>query len=60
MRRDLILRGGRVLRFGAEQPELMDIRIATSGRIEAVGVSLAVPDTAEIRELGGQLVVPAL
>ncbi|MDB5637356.1 MAG: codA 4 [Bradyrhizobium sp.] len=60
MRRDLILRGGRVLRFGAERPELMDIKIATSGRIEAIGASLPVPDTAEIRDLGGQLVVPAL
>jgi cytosine deaminase len=60
MRRDLILRGGRVLRFGAERPELMDIKIAASGRIEAIGASLAVPDTVEIRELGGQLVVPGL
>jgi cytosine deaminase len=38
----------------------MDIKIATSGRIESIGASLAVPDTAETRELGGQLVVPAL
>jgi cytosine deaminase len=60
MRRDLILRGGCVLRFGAERPELMDIKIAASGRIEAIGASLAVPDTVEIRELDGQLVVPAL
>jgi cytosine deaminase len=60
MRRDLILRGGRVLRFGAEQPELVDIRIGTNGRIEAIGPSLPVPDAAAIKELGGQLVVPAL
>jgi cytosine/creatinine deaminase len=60
MHHDLILRGGRVLRFGAERPELMDIKIAASGRIEAIGTSLPVPDAAAIRELGGQLVVPAL
>jgi cytosine deaminase len=60
MRRDLILRGGRVLRFGAQRPELMDIRIAASGRIEAIGASLPVPDAAAILELGGRLVVPGL
>jgi cytosine deaminase len=60
MRRDLILRGGRVLRFGAERPELIDIRIGASGRIETIGASLPADDAATIRELGGQLVVPGL
>jgi cytosine/creatinine deaminase len=60
MRRDLILRGGHVLRFGAEQPELLDIKIAASGRIEAIGASLPVHDGVAIHDLGGQLVVPAL
>jgi cytosine deaminase len=60
MRRDLILRGGRVLRFGAQRPELLDIKIAASGRIEAIGASLPVPDAAAILELDGQLVVPGL
>jgi cytosine deaminase len=60
MSRDLILRGGRVLRFGAERPELLDIRIAPSGRIEAISASLPAPAGATLQELGGQLVVPAL
>jgi cytosine deaminase len=60
MRRDLILRGGRVLRFGAEQAELVDIRIGANGRIKTIGASLPADDAALVRELGGQLVVPAL
>jgi cytosine deaminase len=60
MRRDLILRGGRVLRFGANSAEPMDIKIGKSGRIEAIGAALPITDGVEVRELGGQLVVPGL
>jgi cytosine/creatinine deaminase len=60
MRRDLILRGGRVLRFGAKELETLDIRIGAGGRIEAIGASLAAPDAAEVREVGERMVVPGL
>jgi cytosine/creatinine deaminase len=60
MRRDLILRGGRVLRFGAKELETLDIRIGAGGRIEAIGASLATTDAAEVREVGERMVVPGL
>jgi cytosine deaminase len=60
MRRDLILRGGRVLRFGAKGLETLDIRIGTNGRIAAIGALLAATDADEVREVGGPLVVPGL
>jgi cytosine deaminase len=60
MRRDLILRGGRVLRSGAESLETLDIKIGPSGRIEALGASVPATDTADVRDLHGQLVVPGL
>ena len=60
MRRDLILRGGRVLRSGAKELETLDIRIGTNGRIAAIGALLAATDADEVREVGGQLVVPGL
>ena len=59
MRRPLILRGGRVLRFGAAAPEALDVRIGGDGRIAEVGSSL--PDSdAEIFDVDGQLVLPGL
>jgi cytosine deaminase len=60
MRRDLILRGGRILRFGAKEPETLDVRIGRSGRIEAIGASLPATDADEVREVGGQMVVAGL
>jgi len=59
MQRDLILRGGRVLRFGAAEPELADIRIDTQGRIAAIGPDLPEAD-AEVLALEKRLVLPGL
>jgi cytosine deaminase len=59
MRRPLILRGGRVLRFGADAPEALDIRIGADGRIAELGPSLPAGD-AEILAVDGQLVLPGL
>jgi cytosine/creatinine deaminase len=59
MRRSLILRGGRVLRFGAAAPEHVDIRIDSNGRIADIGPSLPAGD-AEILPVDGQLVLPGL
>jgi cytosine deaminase len=59
MRRPLILRGGRVLRFSADAPEALDIRIGADGRIAEVGPSLPAGD-AEILAVDGQLVLPGL
>ena len=59
MRRPLILRGGRVLRFGAAEPERLDIRIGGDGHIADIGQSLPGGD-AEIFALDGQLVLPGL
>jgi cytosine/creatinine deaminase len=59
MRRDLILRGGRVLRAGATHPEALDIRIGGDGRIAAIAPQL--PDAeAEVLALDGRLVLPGL
>ena len=59
MRRHLILRGGRVLRYGAAAPEALDIRIGGDGRIADIGAALDEGD-AEVLPLDGQLVVPGL
>jgi cytosine/creatinine deaminase len=59
MQRDLILRGGRVLRFGAAEPQLVDIRIDAQGRIAAIGLDLPEAD-AEILALDNRLVLPGL
>src|ERR1700748_951737 len=59
MRRPLILRGGRVLRFGAAALEALDIRIGSDGRIAEIGPSLP-DDGAEILAVDGQLVLPGL
>jgi cytosine deaminase len=59
MRRPLILRGGRVLRFGATAPERLDLRIGSSGRIAEIAPSLPEAD-AEILTVDGQLVLPGL
>lgn len=59
MRRRLLLRGGRVLRFGAATPEWLDIRIGGDGRIADIGPTLPDGD-AEILALDGQLVLPGL
>jgi cytosine/creatinine deaminase len=59
MRRSLVLCGGRVLRFGATAPEILDIRIGRDGRIADIAPSLR-EDDAEILHLGGQLVLPGL
>jgi len=59
MRRHLILRGGRVLRYGAAAPEPFDIRIDSHGRIADIGVALPEGD-AEVVALDGRLVLPGL
>jgi cytosine/creatinine deaminase len=59
MRRPLILRGGRALRYGAATPERLDIRIGGDGRIAEIGPSLPEGD-AEILAVDGQLVLPGL
>jgi cytosine/creatinine deaminase len=59
MRRPLMIRGGRVLRFGAATPERLDIRIGGDGRIADIGPSLPAGD-AEVLSLDGQLVLPGL
>jgi cytosine deaminase len=59
MRTPLLLRGGRVLRFGAGTPELLDIRIGRDGRIADIGPSLP-SGGAEVLSLAGQLVLPGL
>src|SRR5277367_3554525 len=57
--RDLILRGGRVLRAGAAQLEPLDIRVSGDGRIAAIAPQL--PDAeAEVLALDGRLVLPGL
>jgi cytosine/creatinine deaminase len=59
MRRQLILRGGRVLRTGAAELEPLDIRIGGDGRIAEIGPSL-LPGDAEVLPVDGQLVLPGL
>jgi cytosine/creatinine deaminase len=59
MRKPLLLRGGRVLRFGAAMPEPLDIRIGSDGRVADIGPSLPSAD-AEILSVAGQLVLPGL
>jgi cytosine/creatinine deaminase len=59
MRRPLMIRGGRVLRYGAAAPEALDIRIGSDGRIAEIGPSLPDGD-AEFLALDGQLVLPGL
>lgn len=59
MRRPLILRGGRVLRYGAATPEPLDIRIGGDGRIADIAPSLPEGD-AGILSVDGQLVLPGL
>jgi cytosine/creatinine deaminase len=59
MRRPLMIRGGRVLCFGAATPEVLDIRIGGDGRIDGIGPSLPDGD-AEILAVDGQLVLPGL
>jgi cytosine/creatinine deaminase len=59
MSRDLILRGGRVLRYGAIMPEVLDVRIGGNGRIAAIAPNLPEGD-AQVCALDGQLVLPGL
>jgi cytosine deaminase len=59
MRRDLLLRGGRVLRAGAMHPEPLDVRIGGDGRIAAIASQLPDAD-AEVLLLDGRLVLPGL
>ena len=59
MRRPLMIRGGRVLRFGAAAPEFLDIEIGSDGRIAEIGPSLPEGD-AETLAVDGQLVLPGL
>lgn len=48
-----------MLRFGAAEPERLDVRIGGDGRIADIGPSLPQGD-AEVRALDGQLVLPGL
>ena len=59
MRRPVMIRGGRVLRFGAAALEALDIKIGGDGRIAEIGPSLPDGD-AEILAVDGQLVLPGL
>ncbi|WP_213769394.1 amidohydrolase family protein [Bradyrhizobium sp. dw_78] len=59
MARDLILRGGRVLRAGASQPEFLDVRIGAEGRVLAIAPQLS-GEGAELIALDGRLVLPGL
>jgi cytosine deaminase len=59
MRRHLILRGARVLRYRAAELEPLDIRIGGDGRIAEIGPSL-LPGDAEVLPVDGQLVLPGL
>src|ERR1700727_414909 len=59
MRRPLMIRGGRALRYGAATPELLDMRIGSDGRVAEIGPSLPAGD-AEVLSLDGQLVLPGL
>jgi cytosine/creatinine deaminase len=59
MRRDVILRGGRVLSAGAAAPEPLEIRIGSDGRIAAIAPALP-DDDAQVLALDGQLVLPGL
>jgi cytosine deaminase len=59
MSRPLMIRGGRVLRYGAATPERLDIRIGSDGRIAEIGPSLPAGD-AETLTVDGQLVLPGL
>jgi cytosine deaminase len=59
MSRDLILRGGRVLRYGATTPEALDVRIGGNGRIVAIAPDLPQGDV-QVYALDGQLVLPGL
>jgi len=58
-RRDLILRGGRVLCAGSAMPEPVEIRIGGNGRIAAIAPVLPDGD-AQVCALDGQLVLPGL
>lgn len=59
MRRPVMIRGGRVLRFGAAAPEALDVRIGGDGRIAEIGPALPDGD-AEILAVDGRLVLPGL
>jgi cytosine/creatinine deaminase len=59
MSRNLILRGGRVLRAGSAMPEPLDVRIGANGRIAAIAPALPEGD-AQVCALDGQLVLPGL
>jgi cytosine/creatinine deaminase len=59
MRRDLILRGGRVLCSGSAMPEPLEVRIGGNGRIVAIAPVLPEGD-AQVCALDGQLVLPSL
>jgi cytosine/creatinine deaminase len=59
MKRDLILRGGRVLQAGASQPEALDILIGSDGRILAIAPQVS-REGAKVLALDGRLVTPGL
>src|SRR3981081_2513761 len=59
MSRDLILRGGRVLRAGSAMPEALDVRSGGNGRIVAIAPDQPDGD-AQVCVLDGQLVLPGL
>ncbi|HEY2184427.1 MAG TPA: amidohydrolase family protein, partial [Xanthobacteraceae bacterium] len=56
----LILKGGRVLRPGANAPEPLDIAIGRDGRIVAVAPALADVSAESTLDLADKLVVPGL
>lgn len=58
--RPILLRGGRIVRTGEKQPELLDILVDTNGRIAAIGGSQCAVTDVENIDLQGKLVVPGL
>ena len=53
----LLLRGGRLVPGDGQAPRRADLLIQ-AGRITEIGADLPVPDSAEVLDAGGRLVVP--
>ncbi len=56
----LLLRGGRVVRSGAAQPEPLDVLVGDDGRIERVASAIEPPPGVTEIPLAGRLVAPGL
>jgi cytosine deaminase len=58
--RPCLLKGGRVVRDGEKNPEVLDILVDATGRIAAIGASQSAGADAKNIDLQGKLVVPGL